>query len=307
MKYTAKSKIRDVVNDPAFDGFGRLLFPVQRNYMQGASLGTMNLSWYTNICPNDTVAVINYLWAQASAGETIFCDIYTEKEKMADPAKRDTGLFLFRGAPGGKVAILNAGGGFRYVGAMHDSFPHALALSQKGIHAFALIYRPGGESSCEDLARAIAFIHENAIALQIDITGYSLWGGSAGARTAAILGSLGTARFGEKNYPRPAAVIMQYTGFADIYGNEPPTYGCAGSNDGAGLRRTMRERTEAIRRNGNDAVFEVFDGLSHGFGLGTGTAAEGWIDRAVQFWERQTVIGSDGNTDNLQLCFDPLR
>ena len=23
----------------------------------------------------------------------------------------------------------------------------------------------------------------------------------------------------------------------------------------------------------------------HGFGLGTGTAAEGWIDRAVKFWE----------------------
>ena len=31
----------------------------------------------------------------------------------------------------------------------------------------------------------------------------------------------------------------------------------------------------------------VFDGLSHGFGLGTGTAAEGWLDNAVEFWERQ--------------------
>ena len=81
---------------------------------------------------------------------------------------------------------------------------------------------------------------------------------------------------------------MQYTGFADIYGNEPPTYSCAGANDGAGLRRIMRQRTETIRRNGTDAEFEVFDGLSHGFGLGTGTAAEGWINRAVRFWKRQT-------------------
>ena len=187
-KFMANSKIRDVINDPAFGNYGRLLFPVQRNYMQGASLKTMNLSWYTNICPDDTVAVVNYLWTQASAGKTIFHDIYAEEEKLTDQTKRDTGLFLFRGTPGGKVAILIAGGGFRYVGAMHDSFPHALALSRKGIHAFALIYRPGGETSCQDLARAIAFIHENATALQVDISGYSLWGGSAGARSAAIVG-----------------------------------------------------------------------------------------------------------------------
>ena len=291
MKFTAKSKIRDIITDPAFNGYGRLLFPVQRNYMQGASLGTMKLSWYTNIRPEDTIEVVNHLWTRASAGETVFYDIYTEEEKLADPAKRDTGLFLFRGTPGGKVAILSAGGGFRYVGAMHDSFPHALALSRKGFNAFALIYRPGGDSSCKDLARAIAFVHENAAALQLDVCSYSLWGGSAGARTAAILGALGTARFGEKSCPKPAAVIMQYTGFADIYGDEPPTYSCAGGNDGPGLRRTMRERTEAIRKNGTDAEYEEFDGLSHGFGLGTGTCAEGWIDRAVRFWERQLLKG----------------
>lgn len=34
--------------------------------------------------------------------------------------------------------------------------------SQKGYNAFALIYRPGADTACEDLARAIAFIHEHA-------------------------------------------------------------------------------------------------------------------------------------------------
>ena len=28
-------------------------------------------------------------------------------------------------------------------------------------------------------------------------------------------------------------------------------------------------------------------GLPHGFGLGTGTVAEGWIEDAVRFWESQ--------------------
>ena len=40
-----------------------------------------------------------------------------------------------------------------------------------------------------------------------------------------------------------------------------------------------------IRANGTPAEIEVFDGLGHGFGLGTGTSAEGWIDNAVAFWE----------------------
>ena len=49
----------------------------------------------------------------------------------------------------------------------------------------------------------------------------------------------------------------------------------------------MQERTRRIRAQGTDAEIEVFKGLPHGFGLGEGTVAEGWIDRAVAFWERQ--------------------
>ena len=179
------------------------------------------------------------------------------------------------------------GGGFAYVGAMHDSLPHALELSKKGYNAFALIYRPGAQTACQDLARAIAFLHKNAVKLGIDMKGYSLWGGSAGARMAAWLGSLGTEYFGEQPYPRPAAVIMQYTGLGEVYGNEPPTYNCVGTNDGIASFKTMERRINAIKANETDAQIEVFRGLGHGFGLGQGTVAEGWIDNAVKFWEKQ--------------------
>lgn len=67
-----------------------------------------------------------------------------------------TSGLIFRGEPGAKTAIVDAGGGFAYVAAMHDSFPQALELSKKGYNAFALIYRPGADTACEDLARAIA-------------------------------------------------------------------------------------------------------------------------------------------------------
>lgn len=33
--------------------------------------------------------------------------------------------------------------------------------------------------------------------------------------------------------------------------------------------------------------FHSYSGLPHGFGLGAGTIAEGWIDDAVRFWEKQ--------------------
>ena len=284
--YTKKTSVREVQSDPVFGDYGRLIFPVNSGYMSGNTLGSLRLTWYSNIDPDKTVEICNYLKSHAEAGETVFYDIYSDEEKAADPDKEDTGLFFFRGDPGAKFAVVNAGGGFAYVGAMHDSFPHALELSKMGYNAFALIYRPGAQTACEDLARAIAFIFEHAEELQVDTSDYSLWGGSAGARMAAWLGSYGTESFGEKAYPRPAAVFVNYTGLPEVYGNEPPTYSAVGTNDGIASWRTMEQRINAIRANGTDAEIEVFNGLSHGFGLGTGTVAEGWLDRAVAFWER---------------------
>ncbi len=286
-EFTIDTSIREVIGYPGFADYGRLIFPVNDRYYGGSTLGTLSLTWYSNIQPQKTVEIANYLKGHADAGDIIFYDIYTEKEKKADPGKKDTGLFFFKGNPGEKFSIVNSGGGFVYVGAMHDSFPHAFELSKKGYNAFALIYRPGARTACEDLARAIAFIFDHADDLEVDTKAYSLWGGSAGARMAAWLGAHGAESFGEEVYPRPAAVIMQYTGLSEVTGNEPPTYNCVGTRDGIANYKIMENRIRAIKANGTDTEIEVFEGLSHGFGLGTGTVAEGWIDNAVNFWKRQ--------------------
>ena len=286
--YTGETKVADVISDPFFEDYGILIFPVDQPIDEELELQDVDeiLTWYNNVNPERTVEIVNYLKDQAESGQQIFYDIYTDEEKAQDPDKENTGLFFFRGNPGAKTAIVNAGGGFVYVAAMHDSFPQAMELSKKGYNGFALIYRPGGDTACEDLARAIAFLYENADELQIDMTDYSLWGGSAGARMAAWLGSYGTAAFGEDEYPAPAAVIMQYTGLSQVTGNEPPTYACVGTSDGIASYRSMENYISRIQDNGTDSEIEIFEGLRHGFGLGEGTAAEGWIDRAVSFWER---------------------
>ena len=286
VKFSENTPISDVINDPAFGDFGRLLFPVNSGYYSGTRLDNLSLTWYGALDTAETVEIVNTLKTDAMNGNTVFFDIYTDEEKAANPAKNDTGLFFFRGEPGAKTAICNAGGGFVFVGAMQDSFPHALELSKMGYNAFALIYRPGWETSMEDLARAISFIYDHADELNVDMSGYSLWGGSAGARMAATLGNSDYLHYytGRSDIPQAAAVIMQYTGHSEASGSDAPTYACVGTNDGIANWRTMQNRLQTLSSYGIPTEFHSYNGLSHGFGLGTGTVAEGWINDAVKFW-----------------------
>lgn len=98
--FTTDTPIEDVKNDPVFGDYGRLLFPVEDWYTSGTTLGELQLTWYSNIDPEETVEIVNTLWQRASEGETVFYDIYTDEEKAVDPEKEDTGLFFFKGEPG---------------------------------------------------------------------------------------------------------------------------------------------------------------------------------------------------------------
>lgn len=288
--FTTKSTVDDVISNPAFGDFGYLLFPVDRNVSRSMTLADISSSnvyvWYSNIQPEKTVEIINRLYNDAMAGKQIFYPIYSESEIAADRSKADTGLFLFRGEIGKPFAITNAGGGFMYVGAMHDSFPHSLEISKAGYSAFALIYRP--DDPYNDLARAITFIHDNAAELGVKADDYSLWGGSAGARMAATLGNSSYLYqlTGRRDIPQATAVIMQYTGYSMASQYDAPTYVCVGSNDGIASWRTMQNRLQRLSEMGIPTEFHVYDGLGHGFGLGHGTVADGWINDALKFWQK---------------------
>lgn len=288
VEYDENTKIHDVQTEPALDPWGYLLFPLQSGYWSGTTLKNLDLAWYSEIDSSKTVEIANYMRSHAAAGDPLFFQFYTEEEMAEDPGKRSTGLFFFKGNPGERFAVCNAGGGFAYVAAMHDSFPQALELSKLGYNAFALIYRPSWETAYEDLSRAIAFISEHAAELEVFTDGYSVWGGSAGARMAIQLGSQGVQ--GQNTIPKPAAVITQYTGETSFGPDDPPTYANVGTNDGIANWRTMQQRLEEMSLLGIPTEFHVYDGLRHGFGLGTGTAADGWIREAADFWERQVDV-----------------
>lgn len=103
----------------------------------------------------------------------------------------------------------------------------------------------------------------------------------------AYLSSYGTEYFGGGSYPKPGCAVIQYTGHSEYTKNDPPTYMCVGDNDGIASWRTMESRANAMKALGIDTEFHKYAGLSHGFGLGTGTVAEGWINDAIAFWEKQ--------------------
>lgn len=116
---------------------------------------------------------INTMIDYVNEGNRLFYDIYSEADKQADARKNNTGYraVLFRGEPGRPFAIICPGGGFSYVGAIHEGFPLAIALSRMGYNAFSIQYRTGGaQVACEDLAQAIDFIMRHGFGLGIGTT-----------------------------------------------------------------------------------------------------------------------------------------
>ncbi|WP_449415808.1 alpha/beta hydrolase [Ochrobactrum teleogrylli] len=286
-----ESSLAELLNHPAFAGHAPLLLPWDgRAYDQAMPISEIGslLPYHSNVDPDVVVSALNRMIDHASHGSTIFYDICTPEQKRAVPARANTGLFFLRGKPGAPFAVIAPGGGFAYVGSVHEGFPYAAEISKAGYNAFVLKYRvgSGGGVATEDLAAALSYIFRNADALGVSTASYSLWGSSAGARMAAAIGSHGTAAFGGDNVPKPSAVIMAYTGHSDMSADEPPTFVVVGERDGIAPPSAMEQRVAALRDAGTEVTYQKYESLGHGFGPGTGTSAEGWIADAVRFWEK---------------------
>jgi acetyl esterase/lipase len=197
-------------------------------------------------------------------------------------------LFFFRGKPGAPFAVISPGGGFSYVGSVHEGFPYAVEISGRGYNAFVLKYRVGhgGAVATEDLAAAISYIFRNAETLGVDTRDYAIWGSSAGARMAAAIGSHRVAAFGGDDLPKPSAVVMAYTAHSDSSSDEPPTFVVVGERDALAPPSVMERRISTLRRAGTEVEYHRYKDLGHGFGPGTGTSAEGWIADATRFWQK---------------------
>ncbi|SMF89973.1 Acetyl esterase/lipase [Azospirillum oryzae] len=284
-------RIGDLLNHPAFAGFAPRILPwddrVYDKSLRLWEIGSL-LPYHSHVEPAVVMNALNRMIDDANNGETIFYDFYTGVEKNEEPAKGNTGLFFFRGKPRAPFAIVCPGGGFAYIGSVHEGFPYAAAINARGYNVFVLRYRAGHGAAVatRDLAAALSWIFRNADRLGVGTGGYSLWGSSAGARMAAAIGSHGARSHGGDDLPRPAAVVMAYTAYSGHSAKEPPTFVVVGGQDHIAPPSAMQRRVGALRGTGVEVEYREYGGLGHGFGTGFGTSADGWIDDAVGFWER---------------------
>lgn len=325
---TTDDSIRDIVDHPAFEGFGELLLPRDENsgsYNTQLSRVASLMPYHSHVDPGIVVGAINHMIDEVNDGETIFYDFYTEQEKQEDPTKASTGLFFFRGEPGAPFAIVCPGGGFSYVGSLHEGFPIAQRISASGLNAFVIRYRIGSErNATADLASALTYIFQNAETLGVDTNDYALRGGSAGARMAGNIALNGVSAYGGGVLPKPATAVLAYTGQSSYASDFPPTFIIVAENDWIANINTVERRVENLKKAGVEVEYHPYQRAGHGFGLGTGTDAEGWVDLAVHFWQKhikgtaqneippQIYLWEEGNvpttteyTDNNAGYFDP--
>jgi acetyl esterase/lipase len=291
---TTYDSVRYIVGHPAFKGFSLLMLPRENDtsYLDTPLRDVRSLMHYhSHVVPDIVVGALNHMIDEVNDGKTIFYDFYTEQQKQGDPAKKNTGIFFFRGKPGAPFAIVCPGGGFSYVGSLHEGFPVALEISKRKYNAFVIRYRIGSQQmATEDLAAAITYIFRNAATLGVSTENYSLWGGSAGARMVGNIALSGVAAYEGDDLPKPSTAVIAYTGQSSFSKDFPPTFMTVSANDSIANVSVVDSRVMNLRNAGVEVEYRRYRTAGHGFGLGTGTDAEGWLEHAVQFWEKHLNV-----------------
>ncbi|WEH13057.1 hypothetical protein [Streptomyces sp. VNUA24] len=300
------STFADIVNHPAFAGFGDYMVPWESGeYAEVTRPLTVEAlaphlgAWD----PRTMVDGLNFLVDQVNQGRTIFHALYGESEIAAEPSKATAGMFFVPGAPGSPLAFVAAGGGFTSVASIQEAFPHAKALHALGYNVAVLKYRIGKEDhddvsvplarANEDMARAMGLLAEHADSWGVSLDGYSVWGSSAGGRLVSSWGTDGPLGARAHGFHGPAAVIAAYPGtpFGPYSASFPPYFVTVAADDEVISVPEVDRLVDDLRAIGVAVDYHRTDSGGHGYGLGVGTPADGWLDDAVAFWRSHATAG----------------
>lgn len=259
------------------------------NFHTPKTLSIVIPAWNTD----DFVYGMNTLSNQAKSGKEIYYDLYSKDECREDPKKKQVGLYCLNPSTGEKkpYVILLAGGGFSSVCTPMESLPVSASFCEMGYTCFALTYRTtktfleyqDPNIITQDIAKAISFIEQNADKWNIETEKYLIGGFSAGACAIStwLDDSIG---YGKYNLKKPGVACL-------IYGIDPefaiksdiPSYILTCKNDEYFDKSLFDDYVETLSKKNINFSLQEVDCL-HGFGLGTGTNAEGWTKDAEAFW-----------------------
>lgn len=264
----------------------------------------------------------SYMQSLCRQGRKLFIPVYNEEEILKHPDLRERVIFHFPAEQRAKFVVICAGGSYGAVCSMAEAFPTAKRLNEMGYHAFVINYRVGKYACApnpqEDLANAIRYILEHAEELGVETQEYAVCGFSAGGHLAA---SFGTEALGYKHYdlPKPEILFLAYPvitmgenthkgscrrllGWKNIKSKEliyrysiekqvtqeyPSCFIWQCEHDREVSIENSQLFVKALDKYNIPYIYRTYPGDGHGWGLGEGTAAEGWLRQAVKFWEGQ--------------------
>lgn len=254
----------------------------------------------------------------------IFYDFWSVEEKRRDPSRENTGLAAFTTGKKGKYAVICAGGSYQVVCSVVEAYPLAKRLNEAGYSAFVVKYRTGKDglmpNPIDDLAQAVRFITDHAEEFQVEPEDYAVIGSSAGGHLAAMFGtkSKGYSVYGLK---RPGSIFLAYPVISyvesadhstirgmrkislgkrkmddlvmkEMYSVErqvtdsyPPTFLWQCEEDSMCPVINSQVMAQALKRHRVPYIYEIYPGTAHGWGIADRTPAEGWLERAVTFWQ----------------------
>ncbi len=218
-------------------------------------------------------------------------------------------------------AVLVPGGGYAMVCSFIEGVPIAKRLNELGISAFILYYRVRKKgrypAPMDDLTRGVKEIFDNAEQYHLYTERYSVWGASAGGHLA---GSFGTENMGYRKYglPAPDTIVLAYpvismdktithmgthdnllgkdadTSMEEMASIErhidtgyPKTYLWCSKSDATVPYENSLRMIEELKKNKVPVEYMICEDVDHGAGPATGTKAQGWIDKAVDFWLKE--------------------
>ena len=130
----------------------------------------------------------------------------------------------------------------------------------------------------------MAYILENAVELGVSREDYIVLGSSAGGQVMARYCTEG--EYETLGIPEPAACILRYPANCQRYdytGCTVPMYITVCQDDPLIDVPGLDTAVAAMEAAGMEASYNKFETGGHSFGMGVGTPAEGWMERALEF------------------------
>lgn len=306
-------KMKEILQDESLAKLRDLMFPSEYNaWITDDDITPKKMSEsFRGV--GDYAERLNFLKTHIETGEITREKVYSESELKADSSKVCVQVLEYRKRESNKVAIIIPGGGYSNVCSFSEGWPIAQELFERGYNCFVLYYRvfPNAymPNPIEDVARLVKRIKENYP--DLDLNGYLMLGFSAGGHLAGIWATKqGYPRY---NLPKPKFLsltypvidlslkkgvtranclgencseeeVKKYSVHTNVDENYPETYLWQGRNDQCISFENSVIMDKALTENNVKHKYVVYDDTCHGFGVGKGTCAEGWIDDMIKFF-----------------------